>query len=152
QKNRSGSIQVASNIQLAPSTSLVLEGAYLHHFALNIPWQMVAHDRAQHTGIYTRPGNLEFTSEQGDRLNIKLGISQKISPQLSHALTSIMQFTTGGTNRYRSYWQQIPENRLKYEFIIQPATDLSLALMTSYRSSTQWEEYQNLEGERYRSL
>jgi len=151
-KNRSGSIQLASDIRLAPSTSLVLEGTYLHHYALNIPWQVVAHDRAQHTGIYTRPGDLEFTSEQGGRLNLKLGLSQKISPLLRHALTSMMQFTADGTNRYRSYWQQIPENRLKYEFIIQPATDLSLALMASYRSSTQWEEYQNLEGERYRSL
>lgn len=151
-KNRTGSIQLKNSIQLAPSTLLVLEGKYLHHYALNIPWQVVAHDEAQYTGVYTQPQDLEFTSEQGDRLNVQLGLSQKINPQLSHTLTAVMQYTTDGTNRYQSYWQQTPQNRLKYEFLIQPVTDLSLALMTSYRSSTQWEEYQNLEGERYRSL
>lgn len=151
-KNRSAAFQFTNSIKLAPSISLTLKGKYIHHYALNIPWQVVAHDQEQYTGIYTRPQDFEFSSEQGDRLNFNLGLTHNISPLLSHKLNAMIGYTTSGTNRYRSYWQQNPQNRLNYQMKIQPVTDLAFSMMASYRSSTAWEEYQNLEGKRYRSL
>lgn len=151
-RNRAGSIKLTNRIQLAPLTSLHLEGKYLHHYALNIPWQVVAHHGQQYQGLYTQPQDLEFSSEEGDRLNVRLGFSQQLNRRLSHQLNMMMQYTLSGTNRYRAYWFQTPQNRMTYEFNIQPASDLSFSLATTYRSSTLWKEYQNLNGERYRSL
>ncbi|SHF29978.1 hypothetical protein SAMN05443144_10777 [Fodinibius roseus] len=152
QRNRAGSIQLTNRIRLAPSTSFHFKGQALHHYALNIPWQVVALHEQQFQGLYTQPQDLEFTSEEGNRFNLRLGLSQQLNSRLSHQFNVMMQYTLSGTNRYRSYWQQTPQNRMTYEFNIQPASDLSFSLLTAYRSSSQWKEYQNLDGKRYRSL
>lgn len=151
-KNRSSTIQVENHIQFAPSTLLSLNARYIHHYSLNIPWQVVALDHEPHTGRYTQPQELEFTSEQGNRFKIQLGLTQKINTLLSHKFNAVSNYTSDGSRRYQSYWQQTPRHRVVYELKVQPAKDLSFSMKGTYRGSTQWHEYQNLDGERYRSL
>ena len=152
QKNRSFSTKLTNQFQLASATTLSLEGEYLHHADLNIPWQVVERDEDVYKGLYTLPQDFEFTSENGNRLKLNLTFSQRISPVIAHSIDLIGQYTLDGTSRYQSYWKQIPQHRLNYEFKYQPVSDLSLSMMGTYRSSTTWREYQNLDGFRYRSL
>ncbi|SMO36647.1 hypothetical protein [Fodinibius sediminis] len=152
QKNSSTQVKLTNDYTLAPAVSLTLEGTYIDHHTLNIPWQVVAHDEEQYTGIYTHPRDFAFTAEHGSRFRLKLGLTQKVGPGFTHELNMIHRYNRDGTARYHSYWKQIPKQQLRYAVKIRPVTDLSFSAAAFYRSTANWKEYQNLEGEQYRSL
>jgi hypothetical protein len=152
QKNRSASFKLTNTFTLSPSISLNLSGQYMYHATLNIPWQAVSHDQQQYTGIYTNPQDFDFTSEKGNRFILRISASQHFGSLFDHSISTQINHARSTSKRYRDYWKQVPRTTLNYNFKINPTPDLSFSTTAHYQSSTRWLEYQNLEGEEYRSL
>ncbi|MCW9709217.1 TonB-dependent receptor [Fodinibius salsisoli] len=152
EKNKSTSFEVSNIFTLSPSVSLNLSGRYIYHSALNIPWQVVSHDQQQFTGEYTNPQDFYFTSEQGNRFIFRLSASQYIGSLFNHNINASFKHSRSQSRRYRNYWKQVPKATFDYNFKIKPAEDLSFSATAHYQSATTWLEYQNLDGETYRSL
>jgi hypothetical protein len=104
------------------------------------------------TGIYTQPQQFEFTPEHGRRMELNIEMAHNINSLLSHNLKLRTQHTLDGSTRYDSYWQQVANNNIEYKLRLQPVSDLRFSINGSYQSATSWNEYQNLDGKRYRSL
>lgn len=125
--------------------SIEITPQIVKNYRLNIPWQEVKY----YEFTQTLPGNFTVTQHQGKRVKLLAMAEQAISPVLHQSLTVYLQQTISGTDRYKQYFMQIPETKIKYQLDISPVSGLQLSLDAAYRSSVKWIEYAALEGEQY---
>lgn len=127
------------------SWKLKLKQQLIRHQSINIPWQQVK----EYEFLDTLPGEFTATQEQGSRFHFLAGLTNRISDTFSHNLSVLLQQTISGSQRYRSYFKQVPEAKISYDLRYIPLDDLTIWLNAAYRSSVKWEEYKALEGIRY---
>lgn len=145
-KNELSGAKLTNRFFLSGHTTILFEQQYLRHHALNIPWQIVE----EYEFLDTLPGPFTATKEEGSRFSLLAQITNKISHLVDQRFSILLQRTVSGTERYKSYWKQIPATKVSYDLDIQPVNDLMLSLNATYRSSTHWEEYADLEGASYK--
>lgn len=148
-QNKTTVAKLNNEVRLNQTTSISLEAVYKRHINLNIPWQVVSYEPPR---TYTKPHNFDYTGQKGSRFNASLRFNQQLARIVSHELGGYLQKTVAGSSRYYSYWKQVPQYRLNYQFNIRPASDLSFSLTALYRGAAKWKEYKNLDGKQYRSI
>ncbi|MDZ7691741.1 MAG: hypothetical protein U5K69_11560 [Balneolaceae bacterium] len=136
------------HVQLNSSIGFELMGRLIQHYRLNIPWTELTY--AQNT--HTKPEQFTYTSQHGMRGGLHLGISHHPTKNVSQKMTAHFRYTLSGSERYQTYWQQVPSRSLEYFLSMYPTEDLEFGLRVIWRGSTKWNEYSVLEGRRYRSL
>lgn len=144
--NKLTGVKLTNRFFISDNFSLELEQKIIHHDALNIPWQVVEENEF----LDTQPGQFTATREGGTRFEFRAQITNSISGMLRQQFHIQLQNTISGTARYKQYYRQIPETKISYQLDITPVPNLNLSLLASYRSSTEWLEYQALEGVEYK--
>ncbi len=119
---------------------------FIKNYRLNIPWQVVTYYEFTHT----LPGNFTVSQHPGSRLKWLFYLDHSYSSLFQQSLTLYLQNIIDGSERYRNYFKQIPDTKIKYQFDITPVRGLQISLNAIYRSSTEWVEFRALEGKEYR--
>ena len=145
-KNKITGAKFTNTFSISNNWILKLEQQLLHHEALNIPWQIVE----EYEFTDTRPGRFTASQEQGNRFRFFAQVTNQFSDLFQQQLSFLLQRTVSGTQRYRSYFKQVPETKINYNIDITPVNDLTLSVNTSYRSSASWPEFEALEGIAYK--
>lgn len=148
-KNRRFSIHVDQEYNPFSNFKIGVDLAHISHLALHIPFQRVEYDPDFHTipGEYTL-----FENQTGTRLDGRINFSHTLSTTFRHDLLIHFNRTLSGSSQYQSYWKTAPNFLMNYSASWQPFPDLELQSKISYRSVSQWEEFEVLDGEQFRSF
>ncbi len=146
-KNILTALKLLNTVAISSDLSLVLEQQLVRHQTLNIPVQMVE-GNAFITD--TNPGNFAVTQEEGKRLKIYSELKHEISDNFRQSAALRIQRTISGTDRYESYFKQVPKTKFRYELDVNPVPNLLLSVNATYRSATRWDEFAAIEGNEYR--
>ncbi len=144
-KNKSVVMKFGNKFALGANVTLYFKPKFIHHYLLNVPWQVVAYSDLTNT----TPGTFTVTQESGERLSLLAGVSHSISSLFEHSISFHLQQTLNSSERYKNYFKQIPDTKIQYQFDIYPTSGLRLSLNAVYRSSTEWVELEALEGKEY---
>jgi len=144
-RNESLRFKIANKVTVSENFALLFEQQLTRHNALNVPWQIVRENEF----VDTLPGTFTATSEEGERLSLVAQIDHSLLPLFHQQLTFQLQHTLTGTDRYKEYSNQIPGTKISYQFDVFPVPNLSLSLKTIYRTSTEWAEFEALDGVEY---
>lgn len=144
-RDRSTGIELENKFSIVDGLSLTLEQQFVRHYELNIPWQIVEENEF----LDTLPGTFTATSERGSRISFFTKVDNTIADWLNQQFSFQIQHTLSGSDRYREYFEQIPEAKIDYQLNVVPNPNLILSLQTSYQSSTEWREYEALDGVEY---
>ena len=148
-KSRLLTASVTQNV--AVHNDLMVTGSLKHisHFALPIPFQPVQYDAVFHT----MPGTFQlFDGQTGRRGIADLQIAHRASTSFAHSLRAVYSATLSGGEIYRGYWEQSPDLWIRYSATYSPFRDIELNAQLRYRSGTSWNEFENLDGESFRSF
>ncbi len=126
--------------------SLRVVPQFIKNYRLNIPWQIVEY----YEFTNTRPGTFTVTQHSGERFKLLASLGHSYANLFQQSLTIYLQNTIGGSERYRNYFKQIVDTKIKYQFDIAPVRGLRLSFNAVYRSSTQWPEFAAVDGKEYR--
>jgi len=122
---------------------------FMLHRSFHIPFQPVEYNLELHT----LPGNYRLMeNESGSRAQFSVGMSHQLSEKFNHELKSTFSTTVSGSEPYRNHWQQSPRLWVLYAADFSPFHDLDLRAQIRYRSATVWYEFDDLDGEHYRSF
>lgn len=146
--NRLGSLSLENNFRLADAFSLALSQQLTRHYDLNIPWQSVTYS----TNFDSEPGTFSITQESGTRISLQGNLLHHPESWFNQSLSIRFQQSLQGSQRYKDYFRQIPAGQIHYKLDVSPATNLVLTFQGTYRSSTQWKEFDSLDGETYREV
>jgi hypothetical protein len=135
-----------NNFNISKNWMVSIQPKYIRHRTLNVPWQLVRENEF----FDTLPGEFTNTAENGSRLSFLAEIRHHTNQLLHQKLTIYLQRTINGTDRYKEYFKQIPETKIDYQLSLYPVSDLSISLQGTYRTSTEWKEYDALDGVEYR--
>lgn len=136
-----------NRISFTPDIYLVLEPQLIDHQRLNVPYQKV---ESYEFVTDTRPGPFNVTQEKGNRFQFFAELGHTFSGRFHHSLGINLQHTLSGSDRYRAYFDQIPETKVLYRFTATPVPSLTLSMNALYRSATTWHEFERIEGNEYR--
>ena len=137
---------VEQNIGLSESLELETEAAITSHRSFHIPFQPVEYDELMHT----MPGTYRLiTGQTGNRLDLSGAINYSAGRMFDTRLFAGYNRTLNGTDSYRSYWKMIPQWQVRYSAGFKPYPDLELRASAWYRSSTQWDEFEGIDGEQF---
>lgn len=121
----------------------------IRHRAFHIPHQPVEYNLALHT----LPGTYRlFENENGSRIQLSAGMDHQPSEKFYHQLKSTFSATLKGSEMYSNFWEQAPRLWILYTADFSPYPDLDLRAQARYRSATAWHEFDNLDGELFRSF
>lgn len=146
--NRLLSLEATGSHEFSGSFSFSLSSGISHHYELNIPWQNVRYD----TNTGSEPGLFVISQEEGTRISFESKIAHEPAVWLNHNLSLQVQTGLAGSQRFKDYFRQIPLTQIMYQFSVNPVENLLLSLKGTYRSSTQWNEFDALDGEEYRDI
>jgi hypothetical protein len=122
-------------------------GIGITHNLLNIPFQQV---QAYEFRTDTKPGPFSITQQAGTRFRLFTQFRQKAGNRFRQAFSILYQHRLGGDDVYKNYFRQMPDAKVQYQADISPAKDLILSLTALYRTSTNWNEFNAIEGNHYR--
>jgi hypothetical protein len=121
----------------------------IRHRAFHIPFQPVEYNQALHT----LPGTYRlYENENGSRAQLSAGMDHRPSETFHHQLQTTYSATLNGSEIYRNFWEQAPRLWILYTAEFSPYPDLDLRAQVRYRSAAHWHEFNELEGELYRSF
>lgn len=140
------SAKLTNEISFNENWGVVLEKQLIRHEAINIPWQIVE----EYEFLDTLPGQFTASREQGTRFKFWARLTNQISGSFNQELAVLLQHTVSGSQRYQSYFEQIPETKVSYNLNVNPFKDLAISFNAMYRSSTTWREYKALDGVTYK--
>ncbi len=139
------SVKLASRFSFGDFT-LHIVPQFIKNYRLNIPWQVVRYNEFTHT----RPGRFTVSQHSGERFKLLAVFEHSFSRLLQQSLSVYLQNTISGSKRYRNYFKQIPDTKIKYQFDINPVNGLRFSVNAIYRSPTTWVELKALDGKEYR--
>lgn len=145
--NRLTKYSLRNHITLHPDVVVTLQPELIDHQALNVPYQPV---EPYEFVTDTRPGSFNVTQEKGNRLLLYGEIKHTYGHTFTHAFAVNLQRTLSGSDRYRSYFRQVPETKVQYRLQVTPTPDLALSMNALYRSATTWNEFDAIEGNEYK--
>jgi hypothetical protein len=141
-------VALGNQFSIAKNWAVSIQPKYIRHRTLNVPWQLVIENEF----LDTRPGEFTNTEENGSRLSLLAEIKHQVGQLLHQKMTVHFQHTLEGTDRYKEYFKQIPETKIDYQLTISPVSDLGISLQATYRASTEWIEYEALDGVEYKII
>lgn len=147
-KNRLSILALKIAVKLFIPLELELSARYLNHLEQNIPWQEVAYSST----FDSEPGTFVVTQESGSRFQLHSSLIHTPVPWIKQSLHFQFNSTLSGTNRYSSYYRQIPHSRVSYRLEVAPTKNFEVALEGSYQSSTRWYEFLALDGQEYEDI
>ncbi len=149
EKSRRFSIHVDQEFQLSQNVSVGVDLAHITHLAFHIPFQRVEYDLDFHAfpGGYTL-----FENQAGTRFDGALNVKHTPSSSFQHDIRVYFNRTLSGDSEYQSYWKTAPDFLMNYSALWQPFPDLELKSRIHYRSVSQWDEFEALDGEQFRSF
>ncbi len=149
EKNRLTEFKIENKFSFSESISLVLQPKLINHHTINVPFQQV---EPYEFVTDTRPGIFTVTQEEGTRLGLYGELNHSYNRLFHQSLSINYQQTVDGTDRYESYFEQVPATKLQYQLDIQPVQSLIISLNGLYRTATAWNEFEAIDGNEYRLL
>lgn len=148
-KSRLLTMSLSHSLELNDEFKVTGSLMHITHFALHVPFQPVLYDEALHT----MPGTfMLFSGEAGRRGNAEFKISHKAHNNFYHTIRTVYSATLSGGGAYRDYWKHSPDVWIRYSAVYSPFRDVELKAQIRYRSGTTWSEFDNLDGESFRSF
>ncbi|MEX2457309.1 MAG: hypothetical protein WD381_08325, partial [Balneolaceae bacterium] len=149
EKSRRVSIHLDQKFRLFPKFFIDVDLAHITHLAFHIPFQQVEYDLNFHTfpGEYTL-----FDNQTGTRFDGVINLQHSLTSTFRHDVSIYVNKTLSGDSEYQSYWKTVPIFLMNYSALWQPFPDLELQSVIRYRSASQWEEFEALDGEQFRSF
>ncbi len=139
--------ELTHRYRLSPSLTISLEHRWVRHLRLGIPWQKVEPDLSYDV----RPGEYTFTYHSGNRMQNQVTFIHEASSWRQEG-GILLQHHSGGENRYRDYFAQIPNLRFHYNLRWRAAPHTRIGIRVRYNAPTRWREFEAVEGREYRSL
>lgn len=146
--NKLASLKFLNRIDFSDKISFSASSTLTKHHTINIPWQEVNYNI--NTG--STPGSFTISQEEGTRFTIRVNTKHQPLYWFKQEFSMEFQTTIQGTDRYKEYFKQVPIGQIKYHLNITPVKNLNLSLQGYYRSSTEWKEFDALDGREYRDL
>ncbi len=147
-KDRLTYLKLRNTVKPADHLSVSFTSQLTHHYELHIPWQEVEY----HLQSGSVPGRFQVSGEQGTRFGLQASAVYQALKWLRNEISIDLSTTLLGSGRYKAYFRQIPDTRITYRIDLNPVNNLNLSLQGRYRSSTQWKEFDALDGREYRDL
>lgn len=147
-KNRLSILELKNSIKLFIPLKLEFSARYLNHLEQNIPWQEVIYS----TNFDSEPGLFVITQEAGSRFQFYGTLIHTPVNWLNHRLGLYLNRTLDGSDRYRSYFRQIPEAKITYRLELAPVENLEISIEGRYQSPTYWNEFKALDGQEYQDI
>jgi hypothetical protein len=147
-KNKLSALKFKNRLKLFIPLKLELSARYVNHLQQNIPWQEVSYS----SNFDSEPGDFVITRESGSRLQLYSSLIHEPAPWVNQYLSFHYNSTLSGSNRYRSYYRQIPTKKITYGLELLPSRSFELSFLGSYQTPTYWDEFKALDGQEYRDI
>lgn len=148
-KSRLLTLSISQSLELNDDVKLSGSLAHITHFALHVPFQPVRYDEAFHT----MPGTFQLLDGQTGRRGVAdMQIIHEPNRSFYHSLRAVYSATLSGGDIYRDYWENSPKIWIRYAAMYSPFRNIELKVQLRYRSGTTWNEFENLDGEAFRSF
>lgn len=147
-RNRLWDIHFKNSIRPTSKLIINLSIRFIHHLELNIPWQEVSFS----SQFDTEPERFINSGESGSRILLYGSLTHTPRNWMTQKLGLHMSQTPGGSDRYRTYFRQIPRRKVTYQLKLTPVQNLDFSLEGRYQSSAHWEEFEALDGQQYEDI
>jgi len=87
-----------------------------------------------------------YANQSGQTLGGHFALKYRQVPQLEHRFFYSYRTTIAGDDVFKDVWKSIPDYKASYRFLYNPVKNFSIWAMLSYLSSSNWIDYQNIDG------
>ncbi len=87
-----------------------------------------------------------YANQSGQTLGGHFALKYRPVPQLEYRFFYGYRTTIAGDNVFKDVWKSIPEHKASYRLIYNPVENFSIWVMLNYLSSSNWMDYQNIDG------
>ncbi len=146
-KNKLNIYKLRNVISINKNMAFELGIGIIQHRSINIPFEQV---KASEFLTDTKPGPFSITQQKGTRFRLFTQFRQTVGNSFRQAFSVLYQHSIAGDDAYRNYFRQMPDAKIQYQADVSPGKDLTLSLTALYRTSTNWNEFNAIEGNHYR--
>ena len=90
-----------------------------------------------------------YANQGGQTLGGHFALKYRPVAQLKHSFFYSYRTTIAGDDVFKDVWKSIPKHKASYRLIYNPVENFSIWAMLSYLSSSNWMDYQNIDGKSY---
>lgn len=88
-----------------------------------------------------------YGDKQGQIIGASIAISYRLRPMLRQRFFYSYGTAIGGDEVFREIWGAVPKHKASFQITFAPVENFSLWAMLSYLSSSNWVDYENIDGQ-----